>query len=49
MRFIDTHTHIYTEEFRDDLDDVVGRAVRAGATHLLLPNIDEALALAQEL
>ena len=42
MRFIDTHTHIYTEEFRDDLDDVVGRAVRAGATHLLLPNIDEA-------
>lgn len=42
MHFIDTHTHIYTTEFDADRDAVVERALRAGATHLLLPNIDEA-------
>ncbi len=40
--FIDTHTHIYTEEFDADRADVVARAVAAGAEALLLPNIDEA-------
>ena len=38
--FIDTHTHLYTEEFADDADEVVLRAVNAGAAHLLLPSID---------
>lgn len=38
--FIDTHTHLYTEEFAADADAVVLRAVEAGATHLLLPSID---------
>jgi TatD DNase family protein len=38
---IDTHTHIYTEEFADDRDAVMMRAIAAGVTHLLLPNIDE--------
>ena len=42
MMFIDTHTHIYTEEFDADRADVVERARRAGAVALLLPNIDEA-------
>lgn len=42
MMFIDTHTHIYTEEFGADRDAVVARAVGAGAAALLLPNIDEA-------
>ena len=41
MRFIDTHTHIYTEEFDADREEVVARAVAAGAEVLLLPNIDE--------
>lgn len=40
MRFIDTHTHIYTEEFADDGEDVVLSAIEAGAEALLLPNID---------
>lgn len=40
MRFIDTHTHIYTEEFVDDGEDVVRSAIEAGAEALLLPNID---------
>lgn len=40
--FIDTHTHIYTPEFDADRNEVVARAVEAGAVALLLPNIDEA-------
>ena len=40
--FIDTHTHIYTEEFDADRPAVVDRARQAGAEALLLPNIDEA-------
>lgn len=42
LPFIDTHTHLYTEEFDADRDAVVGRAVEAGAVALLLPNLDEA-------
>lgn len=42
MTFIDTHTHIYGEEFDADRDEVVGRAREAGAELLLLPNVDEA-------
>lgn len=38
--FIDTHSHIYGEEFDEDRDAVVQRAVDAGAEHILLPNID---------
>ena len=41
MHFIDTHTHIYSEEFNDDRAEVVQRALAAGASHLLLPNCDE--------
>lgn len=40
MRFIDTHTHIYSEDFDEDRPEMVARAVAAGAQHLLLPNID---------
>lgn len=42
MTFIDTHTHIYGEEFDADRAEVVSRAVKAGAERLLLPNIDAA-------
>ena len=42
MQFIDTHTHIYSEEFNSDRAEVVERAIKAGAKMLLLPNIDEA-------
>lgn len=37
---IDTHTHIYTEEFDADRDAVVERSKKAGVAHLILPNID---------
>ncbi len=42
LPFVDTHTHIYIEDFDADRDEVVSRARRAGAVKLLLPNIDEA-------
>lgn len=42
MNFIDTHTHLYTEEYDDDRTAVVQRAIEAGAQTLLLPAIDEA-------
>lgn len=39
--FIDTHCHIYAEEFDKDRSEVVKRALGCGARYLLLPNIDE--------
>lgn len=37
---IDTHCHLYLEQFSDDLDAVLVRAANAGITHILLPAID---------
>ncbi|MFI3239240.1 MAG: TatD family hydrolase [Bacteroidales bacterium] len=37
---IDTHSHIYSEEFDTDIKQVMERAVAAGVTHIHLPNID---------
>jgi TatD DNase family protein len=37
---IDTHTHIYTEEFDADRADVVSRALAAGVGIMLLPGIN---------
>lgn len=42
MKIIDTHSHLYGEEFRDDLEDVVKRAKDAQLDKILLPNINEA-------
>ena len=41
MTFIDTHTHLYGEEFDADRAEMVERAREAGAEKLLLPNVDE--------
>ena len=40
MNFIDTHTHLFTEQFDEDRTIVVERAIAAGVTKMLLPNID---------
>lgn len=42
MNMVDTHAHIFDEEFLDDLPEVVLRANNAGVKKILLPNIDEA-------
>lgn len=40
MQWIDTHAHLYGEEFDTDRTEMVERAVTAGVYQLLLPNID---------
>jgi TatD DNase family protein len=40
MNFIDTHTHLYLEEFAADREDVILRSIDSGVTRMLLPNID---------
>ena len=37
---IDTHTHLYLEQFDEDCDEVVQRALESGVHHLVLPNVD---------
>ena len=37
---IDTHSHIYLEEFDEDREEVVARAKAAGIRHIILPNVD---------
>ena len=40
MEFIDTHAHVFAEEFTSDLKAVMQRANEARVKHILLPNID---------
>ena len=40
MQLIDTHAHLYAEEFNEDRPEMIQRALEAGLTHLYLPNID---------
>ncbi len=37
---IDTHAHIYLEHFREDIDQVIEKAIESGVEKILLPNID---------
>jgi TatD DNase family protein len=41
MTLIDTHAHLYVDEFCEDLNQVVMRAQQAGVAKAILPNIDE--------
>jgi TatD DNase family protein len=41
MTWIDTHTHLYSDQFDEDRDEMVQRAFRDGVNTLLLPNIDK--------
>ena len=38
---IDTHSHMFGEEFRTDLDEAILRAKSAGVTRIYMPNIDD--------
>lgn len=40
MKIIDTHSHIYSEEFDNDIDEVIDRAKKVGVESILMPNID---------
>ena len=41
MTLIDTHTHLFTEEFTDDRELAIIRAGEAGVTRLIMPNVDD--------
>jgi len=40
MKFIDTHTHLYSEAFDDDRDTMIQRAIKAGVSNFYIPAID---------
>ncbi|HWH63105.1 MAG TPA: TatD family hydrolase [Ginsengibacter sp.] len=40
MNLIDTHTHLYVEEFSNDIDEVIRRAEEEGVNKFFLPAID---------
>lgn len=40
MIFSDTHTHLYSDEFKDDRAEVIQRAIHAGVSRLFIPSID---------
>lgn len=40
MNLIDTHSHLFLEEFKPDLDQVIERAKSGGITKIFMPNID---------
>lgn len=38
--YIDTHTHLYSEEFNLDRTDIIANAINLGVEKLFLPNVD---------
>jgi TatD DNase family protein len=42
LNWIDTHCHLYVDEFDQDRDAMISRALDSGVSGMMLPNIDEA-------
>jgi len=40
MSFIDTHAHLYSEQFDEDRMEMVQRTIESGVTRVYLPNVD---------
>ena len=40
MYFIDTHTHLYLDEFKNDINKVIENAINNGVQKMFLPNIN---------
>jgi TatD DNase family protein len=40
MRFTDTHTHLYAEEFNSDRESLIRKAISNGISDFYMPNID---------
>ena len=40
MKLIDTHSHIYEDDFKDDIDDAIARLEQQHIYKVLLPNVD---------
>ncbi len=41
MKLIDTHTHLYLSDFKEDIDAVIQRSIDAGVEKFYLPAIDK--------
>ena len=40
MKIIDTHTHLYLNQFKDDIDKVIQRSIDKGINKFIFPAID---------
>ena len=40
MKFIDTHSHLYSDQFNDDRDLIIEKALQQGVSKIILPSID---------
>lgn len=40
LSYIDSHAHIYSEQFKDDQQEAIRKATAAGVSQILMPNID---------
>ncbi len=40
MTITDTHTHLYSDEFNEDRDEMIQRAMAAGVSRFFIPSID---------
>ena len=40
MSFTDTHTHLYLEQFNDDIDSVIENSISSNVNRLFLPAIN---------
>ncbi|MFA9372474.1 MAG: TatD family hydrolase [Labilibaculum antarcticum] len=40
MKLIDTHSHIYSDEFKDDIEEIISNCKNVNIQKILLPNID---------
>ncbi len=38
--FIDTHTHLFSDQFKEDVDEVIEKAISRGVKRFYLPNVD---------
>lgn len=40
MQIIDTHAHLYVNDFKEDIAEILARATAEGVSEIILPNID---------
>ena len=40
VRFVDTHAHVQGDEFKDDIEAVITRAIDAGVDRMVVPGVD---------
>lgn len=40
-KIIETHAHLYAEEFKEDIDRLLEKAMQAGVAQFIMPNVDE--------